>query len=373
MHVGIPKETRPGETRVAATPETVRKLRAQGLELWVERSAGARAHFTDQAYSEAGAELVDRPTALSAEIVFKVQPPTDEELGGLKQGARLIGLLDPCSAAGLERLAKRGVSAFALELVPRISRAQNCDALSSQANIAGYRAVLEASRLYGSFFPMMMTAGGSAKPARLLVLGAGVAGLQAIATARRLGAQVFAFDVRPEVKEEVASLGAKFVELDLGESGAGAGGYAKQLSAEAQTRQQQLLAEEIKKVDIVISTALIPCKPAPVLVTEDAVKAMRAGAVIIDMAAANGGNCPLTEADKTVVKHNVTICGITNFPALVPTAASAFYARNILNFLSLLLVAKDGKPAFRDPEEDEVTKTALATHSGEVRFGRSKA
>lgn len=373
MKLGIPRETRAGETRVAATPDTVRKLRAKGLEIVVERSAGAGARFIDAAYREAGAELVDADAAFGAEIVFKVQPPSEAELPRLKPGACLFGLLDPCSRAGLERLAKQGVSAFALELVPRISRAQNCDALSSQANIAGYRAVLEAARLYGNFFPMMMTAAGSAKPVKLMVLGAGVAGLQAIATARRLGAQVFAFDVRPEVKEEVMSLGAKFIELDLGESGAGTGGYAKQLSAEAQKRQQQRLAEEIKKVDVVVSTALIPCKPAPVLITEEALKAMHPGAVIIDMAAANGGNCPLTEADKTVVKHEVTICGVTNFPALVPADASAFFSRNLLNFLSLLLVERDGGVVLRDYEEDEITKAALAAHAGEVRFGRSNS
>lgn len=371
MKLGIPKETQAGETRVAATPETVKKLRGKSLDVLVEKSAGLKAHLTDDAYRDASAELVDAKQALGADIVFKVQRPSEQEIRNLKKGAILIGLLDPCAEDGtLEKLAQAGIDSFALEMVPRISRAQNVDGLSSQANIAGYRAALEAARLYGNFFPMMMTSAGSAKPAKVLVLGAGVAGLQAIATARRLGAQVFAFDVRPEVKEEIMSLGGKFVELDLGESGAGTGGYAKRLSTEGQKRQQALLAEEIKKMDIVISTALIPCKPAPVLITEDAVKGMHTGAVIIDMAAASGGNCPLTEADKTIVKHNVTLCGITNFPALVPTDASSFYARNLFNFITLLLKDEEDKPTLREYSEDEITAAALATHDGAVRFQR---
>ncbi|MFQ6021485.1 MAG: Re/Si-specific NAD(P)(+) transhydrogenase subunit alpha [Acidiferrobacterales bacterium] len=371
MKIGIVKETQSGETRVAATPDTVKKLRAKGLEVLVEKSAGLGSHFTDDAYRKAGAELVDAQEAYAGEIIFKVQKPKQDEIGRIKKGAILVSFLDPCANdQTLEKLAQAGVAAFALELVPRISRAQSIDALSSQANIGGYRATLEAARLYGNFFAMMMTAAGSAKPAKVMVLGAGVAGLQAIATAKRLGAQVFAFDIRPEVKEEIMSLGGKFVELDLGESGAGEGGYAKQLSKEAQQRQQALLQEEIKKMDIVISTALIPCKPAPVLITEDAVKGMPTGSVIIDMAAISGGNCPLTKADKTIVKHGVTICGITNFPALVPTDASSFYARNLLNFISLLLKDEDGKPALKDFSEDEITAASLATHDGAVRFQR---
>ncbi|MFQ5993533.1 MAG: Re/Si-specific NAD(P)(+) transhydrogenase subunit alpha [Acidiferrobacterales bacterium] len=371
MKVGIPRETRPGESRVAATPETVKKLSVKGLAVIVQESAGMAAHYTDEAYRDAGAEIVNAANALGADIVLKVQKPTKDEIKRLKKGGMLVAFLDPCAKDDtLDKLAAAGVSGFAVEMVPRISRAQNVDGLSSQANIAGYRATLEAARLYGNFFPMMMTAAGSAKPAKLMVLGAGVAGLQAIATARRLGAQVFAFDVRPEVKEEIMSLGGKFVELDLGESGAGTGGYAKQLSQDAQARQRELLADEMKKMDIVISTALIPCKPAPVLITEDAVKAMRAGAVIVDMAAASGGNCPLSEEDKTVVKHDVTICGITNFPALIPTDASSFYARNLFNFLTLLLKEEDGKATLRDYAEDEITAASLATHNGAVHFQR---
>ncbi len=371
MKIGIPKETQSGEARVAATPDTVTKLRAKGLEVAVEKSAGLSAHFTDDAYRDAGAEIVNAAAALGADIVFKVQKPAKDEIEKLKKGAILVAFLDPCAADDtLERLAAAGIESFAIELVPRISRAQNVDGLSSQANIAGYRATLEAARLYGSFFAMMMTAAGSAKPAKVMVLGAGVAGLQAIATARRLGAQVFAFDVRAEVKEEIMSLGGKFVELDLGESGAGAGGYAKQLSAEAQQRQQALLGEEIKKIDIVISTALIPCKPAPVLITEDTVKGMHAGSVIIDMAAASGGNCPLTKPNKTIVKHGVTLCGVTNFPALVPTDSSSFYARNLLNFITLLLKEEDGGLELRDHSEDEITAATVMTHAGTVTFNR---
>jgi NAD(P) transhydrogenase subunit alpha len=246
------------------------------------------------------------------------------------------------------------------------------DVLSSQANIAGYRAVLEAARLYGHFFPMMMTSAGSAKPARVVVLGAGVAGLQAIATARRLGAQVWAYDVRPEVKEQVQSLGAKFIELDIGESGAGQGGYAKVLSHEAQDRQQALLQEELKKADIIISTALIPCRPAPVLITEDAVRGMHEGAVIVDMAAANGGNCPLSEPDKVVVKHGIILCGYTNFPALMPSDASQFFARNLHNFLLHLLDRENGEIRFKDPLADELSSMTLITHQGSVRFETTK-
>lgn len=369
MRVGIPKEISPGETRVAATPETVKKMRALGLAVAVEREAGRGSYFTDEAYRAAGAESVDAAGALGAEIVLKVNQPTRDEIGRMKRGAVLVSFVNLCYDDGtLEALAAAGVDTFALGMMPRISRAQPMDAITSQSNIAGYRAVLEAARLYGRFFPMMMTAAGSARPAHVIVLGAGVAGLQAIATARRLGAQVSAYDVRPEVKEQVQSLGAKFIELDVGESGAGAGGYARRLSEEAQRRQQQLLAEELKKADVIISTALVPCMPAPVLITEEAVKGMRPGTVIVDMAAGSGGNCPLTETDKTVVKHGVILCGITNFPALMPGDASNFYARNLFNFLALLVEVRDGKVRLRDYFEDEITATTLVTHQGAVRF-----
>ncbi len=373
MKVGIPIEVMEGETRVAATPEMVKKLCALGLSVLVQKNAGIASHFTDDAYHRAGAEVVDNAQALGADIVFKVRKPNSDEIGRMKNGAVLLSMMDLChSDSTLDQLAATGVDSFALELIPRISRAQAMDVLSSQSNIAGYRAVLEAARLYGRFFPMMMTSAGSAKPTRVVVLGAGVAGLQAIATARRLGAQVAAYDVRPEVKEQIMSLGAKFIEFDLGESGAGTGGYARQLSAEAQSKQQQLLTDELKKADVIISTALIPCKPAPVLVTEQAVEGMNQGSVIIDMAAATGGNCPLTEANKTVIKHGVILCGITNFPALMPGDASAFYSRNIFNFISLLIVTTDGQLQMKDYLEDEITASSLVTYKGTVRFKDKK-
>ncbi len=369
MKVGIPKETRHGETRVAATPDTAKKLRAQGLEVVVERDAGRAAHFPDAAYQAVGATLVTAAEALGADIVFKVHKPNDAETAQMRRGALLVSFMELCNIEGkLNSLAQAGVDAFALELIPRISRAQAMDALSSQSNIAGYRAVLEAANLYGRFFPMMMTSAGSAKPARVIVLGAGVAGLQAIATARRLGAQVSAYDVRPEVKEQVMSLGARFIELDLGESGVGTGGYAKQLSEEAQRRQVELLGEELKKADIIISTALIPCQPAPLLISEDAIKGMHAGTVVIDMAAAAGGNCPLSKPDQTLNIHDVILCGISNFPALMPADASAFYARNLLNFLGLLLDKQDGEVILKDYLADEITAASLVTHKGEVRY-----
>jgi len=373
MKVGIPKEIMPGETRVAATPETTRKLRAKGLAVAVENRAGEGAHFTDDAYRMAGAEIVDQLSAFSADVVFKVHKPTFDEIRHMKSGSVSVSMLDMCHDDGtFDALADQGVNSFALEMIPRIARAQAMDTLSSQAGIAGYRAVLEAARLYGRFLPMMMTSAGSAKPARVIVIGAGVAGLQAIATARRLGAQIWAYDVRPEVKEQVQSLGAKFIEFELGESGTGQGGYAKQLSPEARKKEEQMLTDELKKADVIISTALIPCMPAPVLITEEAVRGMHEGAVIVDMAAATGGNCPLTVPDRVVVKHGVIICGITNFPALMPSDASNFFARNLYNFLMLLIEDKDGELQFRDFFADEITSMTLITHQGKVRFETTK-
>jgi len=373
MQVGIPRETTAGETRVAATPESVKKLRAAGLAVALESGAGLSAHFPDTAYQAAGAEIVDHARALASDVVFKVHKPTAAEIRRLKRGGVLISLLDMCHDDGtFDLLADQGVDSFALEMMPRLSRAQTMDVLSSQANIAGYRAVLEAARLYGHFFPMMMTSAGSAKPARVVVLGAGVAGLQAIATARRLGAQVWAYDVRPEVKEQVQSLGAKFIEFDLGESGSGQGGYAKVLSPEARVKQQHLLQQELKKADVIVSTALIPCMPAPVLITEEAVEGMPEGAVIVDLAAATGGNCPLTVPDQIVLKHGVIICGITNFPALMPSDASNFFARNLYNFLMLMLDNSNGTPQFKNYFDDEITSMTLITHQGKVRFETTK-
>lgn len=374
MRVGIPKERTTGETRVGATPETVKKLRALGLEIVFESSAGEGSHFYDNSYRATGAEIGDRAAAFGADVLFKVDKPTRDEIRLMKNGAALVCNLDMCHDDGSwSALAEQGVEAFALEMIPRISRSQTMDTLTSQANIAGYRATLEAARLYGRFLPMMMTSAGSAKPARVYVLGAGVAGLQAIATARRLGAQVFGYDVRPEVREQVQSLGAKFVEFDIGESGAGAGGYAKQLSPEARNKQQQMLTEELKKADIIISTALIPCMPAPVLITEESVTGMHDGAVIVDMAAATGGNCPLTEPDQVVIKHGVVICGYTNFPALMPSDASSFFARNLFNFVQLIVDPNGGAPKFKDFLADEISAMMLITHQGKVRFEAKKS
>ena len=372
MIVGIPKETASGEARVAATPDTVKRIKGKGLDVVVESGAGEASSFTDEDYREAGAEAGDSARALGADIVFKVVGPTEAEIAAMKRGAVLASFIDVCGDdAQLKALAGAGVDAVAMELIPRISRAQNMDALSSQAGVAGYRAVIEAGHLYGRFFPLMMTAAGSSKPARVVVLGAGVAGLQAIATAKRLGARIFAYDVRPQVKEEIESLGAKFIDLDVGESGEGTGGYAKELSAEAQARQKQQLTEELMKADIIVSTAAIPCRPAPVLITAEAVAGMRAGSVIIDLAAATGGNCELTEPGQVVSHNGVTICGLTNFPSLMASDASAFYARNLLNLLPLLIDADDGGVKKKENLlEDEITAAALVTHDGEVRYQR---
>jgi NAD(P) transhydrogenase subunit alpha len=372
MRIGVPKETRTGERRVAATPDSVKRIlsKAKGAKILVESGAGAGAFFPNEHYTAVGAEMVDRRQAFDADIVLKVHRPSEDEVDLMHKGALLISFIEPFNNDGLmEKLAAAGVSAIGLELIPRISRAQSMDALSSQANIAGYRAVLEAAHHFGRFFPTMMTAAGSAKPAKLVVLGAGVAGLQAIATAKRLGANVEAFDVRPEVKEQIQSLGAKFIDIDLGESGAGQGGYAKELSAEAKAKQQQALTERLKKADIVVSTALIPGKPAPELITEEAVKGMAPGSVIVDLAAANGGNCKLTEADKTVVKHNVTLIGNTNLLASMPGDSSNFYGRNLVNLLALIVKAEE-PPKLHLDLEDEIVAKSLATHDGAVRFKR---
>lgn len=360
MKLGVPKETREGERRVAAVPEVVKKLVGKGLSVGVERGAGEAAGYPDADYAAAGAELTDAAGALGADIVIKVRKPNAAEIAGLQNGAAYIGLIETCEDDGtLSGLLAKDVKAIAMERIPRISRAQSMDALSSQANIAGYRAVIEAAAHYGRFFPMMMTSAGSAKPARLVVLGVGVAGLQAIATARRLGAEVWAYDVRPETQEQIRSLGAKPIELDIGESGAGEGGYAKELSAEAKARQQELLADELAKAHVIVTTALIPCRPAPVLITEAVVQRLRPGSVIVDLAAANGGNCPLTEADQVVVRHGVTLVGHTNYPSMMAGDASAFYAKNIANLLDIMLEKTDAGPILKDLDGDEITKAAL--------------
>jgi NAD(P) transhydrogenase subunit alpha len=360
MKIGVPKETAPGETRVASTPEVVKKLVGKGFELLVEAGAGEAASFDDADYVSAGAAVVGRSEALGADIVLRVRKPGVDDVAAMQPGAITMGFLETCGDDEvLDALHSRGVRIIAMERVPRISRAQSMDALSSQSNIAGYRAVIEAAAHYGRFLPVMMTSAGSAKPARLVVLGAGVAGLQAIATARRLGADVYAYDVRPETREQIQSLGAKPITIDVGESGSGEGGYARELSAEAKARQQALLADELAKAHVIVTTALIPCRPAPVLVTEEVVQRMRHGSVIVDLAAANGGNCPLTEKDRVVVKHGVTLVGITNFPALVPADASGFYAKNLANLLDIMVSKSDAGPVLKDLDGDEITKAAL--------------
>jgi NAD(P) transhydrogenase subunit alpha len=370
MFVGITKEQRPGETRVAGTPDSVKKLVKRGLSVRVERGAGVLAHFPDEAYRSAGAEIVERSQALGSDVLFRIHKPAAEDVAAMKKGAILACLLEPYQADGtVEKLAVAGVSALALELIPRTSRAQSMDVLSSQAGIAGYRAVLEGATRYGRFFPMMMTSAGSSKPCRLAVLGVGVAGLQAIATARKLGAVVEAYDVRPEVKEQILSLGAKFIDIDVGESGSGSGGYARELSDEAKRKQQAAMTEKLKAFDVVVTTANVPGRKAPTLVAEDAVRGMRPGSVIVDMAAPSGGNCPLTEAEKVVTKHGVTIVGITNYPALVPTDSSAYFAQNLVNLLDLFWVEKPDAKGTRELKlsmDDDILAASLVAHQGAV-------
>ncbi len=359
MKLGIPKERVEGETRVATTPDIAKKLVAGGVEVLLERGAGESAHYTDAAYEATGVQLTDRAAALGCDIVAKVRKPLPDEVDAMREGAVLIGHAETCEDdAVTAALRARGVHVIAMERIPRISRAQSMDALSSQSNIAGYRAVIEAAAHYGRFLPLMMTSAGSAKPARLVVLGAGVAGLQAIATARRLGADVYAYDVRPETAEQISSLGAKPITLDLGEAGAGEGGYAKELSEEGKAKQQAMLADELAKAHIIVTTALIPCRAAPVLVTEEVVERMRQGSVIVDLAAATGGNCPLTEADQVVVRHGVIIVGHTNYPAMMPSDASAFYAKNVANLLDIMLDRSGESIALKDLDEDEITQAA---------------
>ncbi|MBK1708412.1 MULTISPECIES: Re/Si-specific NAD(P)(+) transhydrogenase subunit alpha [Marichromatium] len=361
MKIGIPMERRPGEARVASTPEVVRKLVAKGLEVWVEEGAGARAGYPDADYAEAGASLGARETVYDADLVLKVRRPEPDEVALMRRGARYLGFLESCGEDDLlAAMQARELLVFPLERMPRTSRAQSMDALSSQSSIAGYRATLEAASRYGRFFPMMMTSAGSAKPARLVVLGAGVAGLQAIATARRLGADVHAYDVRPETHEQIRSLGARPIELDLGESGAGEGGYARELSDEAKARQQAALADELARAQVIITTAQIPCRQAPMLIPETVVERMRPGSVIVDLAAASGGNCPLTVADEVVERHGVTLVGLTNYPALLAADASAFYARNLANLLELMIETGASGPQLRDPADDEITAAMVA-------------
>ncbi|MBI5718264.1 MAG: Re/Si-specific NAD(P)(+) transhydrogenase subunit alpha [Burkholderiales bacterium] len=369
MLIGVPLETAAGETRVAVTPETAKKLKAQGHTVRVQSGAGVAASATDEAYAAVGAEIVDRAAAFACELVLKVRSPSPDELGLMKGGTALVGLLNPFDKDGLARLAAAGLTSFALEAAPRTTRAQSMDVLSSQANIGGYKAVMMAADKYQRLFPMLMTAAGTIKAARVVILGVGVAGLQAIATAKRLGAVIEASDVRPSVKEQVESLGAKFIDVpyetaEEKEAAEGVGGYAKPMPPSWLERQKVEVAKRVAQADIVISTALIPGRAAPVLVTEEMVKSMKPGSVIVDMAAPAGGNCPLTEAGKTVVKHGVTIVGETNLPALVAADSSSLYARNVLDFLKLV-ITKEG--TFNVPMDDDIVVACLMTQSGEVK------
>ncbi|GAB4121852.1 MAG: Re/Si-specific NAD(P)(+) transhydrogenase subunit alpha [Sideroxydans sp.] len=371
MRIGIPAETFAGETRVAATPETVKKMVAAGHQVAVQQGAGAGASIPDTEFEAAGAKLVAAADLYAqAEIVLKVKAPDADELRKLNKGAVLIGLLNPHNAEQVAAYAQQGIAAFAMERLPRTSRAQAMDVLSSQANIAGYKAVIVAANLYKRFFPMLMTAAGTVKAARVVVLGVGVAGLQAIATAKRLGAVIEASDVRPAVKEQVESLGAKFIDVpyetdEEKEAAAGVGGYAKPMPKSWMDRQKIEVAKRVAQADVVITTALIPGRPAPVLVTEEMVKSMKPGSVIVDLAAEAGGNCPLTELNKTVVKHGVTLVGESNLPATMAADASALYARNLLNFLNLLCDPKNGG-ALNINREDDIIAGSLIAIDGAV-------
>ena len=368
MLIGIPQETFAGETRVAVTPETVKKLKAQGHTLRVQSGAGVAASVTDEAYVAAGAEITDLAGAFGADMVLKVRSPNAEERALMKPGAALVGMLNPFDKDGLQGLTDARLTAFALEAAPRTTRAQSMDVLSSQANLAGYKAVMIAADKYQRIFPMLMTAAGTVKAARVVILGVGVAGLQAIATAKRLGAVIEASDVRPSVKEQVESLGAKFIDVpyetaEEKEAAEGVGGYARPMPQSWLDRQKVEVAKRVAAADIVITTALIPGRAAPVLVSEDMVKAMKPGSVIVDLAAPAGGNCPLTEAGKTVVKHGVTLVGETNLPALVAADASALYARNVLDFLKLVF-NKEGQ--FHVDLEDDIVKACLMCRDGQL-------
>ena len=373
MLIGIPTETAAGETRVAVTPETAKKLKAQGHTIRIQSGAGVAASVTDEAYVAAGGEITDAAGAYACDLVLKVRSPSDAECAHMKPGTTLVGMLNPFDAPGLQRLATAGLTGYALEAAPRTTRAQSMDVLSSQANIAGYKAVMIAADKYQRFFPMLMTAAGTVKAARVVILGVGVAGLQAIATAKRLGAVIEASDVRPSVKEQIESLGGKFIDVSYDtpeekEAAVGVGGYAKPMPQSWLDRQKIEVAKRVALADIVISTALIPGRPAPTLITEDMVKSMKPGSVIIDIAAGKGpnggGNCPISEADKTVVKHGVTLVGETNLPALVAADSSALYARNVLDFLKLI-ITKEG--ALKVDMEDDIVAACLMAQGGEVK------
>ena len=374
MKIGVPKELRDGETRVAASPDMIRKLVGSGLDVMVETGAGTKAMLPDTIYENAGASIGRdaNETYSEADIILKVSAPLVEgeeinELSMMKNGAVLIGLLNPLqNKAAVDAYAQAGITAFAMELLPRISRAQGMDALSSQSNLAGYKAVIEAAATFGKAFPMMMTAAGTIAPAKVLVLGAGVAGLQAIATAKRLGAVVSAFDVRPATKEQVQSLGAKFIEVaqESSEVSETKGGYAKEMNEEYKRKQGALIHETLKTHDVIITTALIPGKPAPELIGETMLKDMKPGSVIVDLAAESGGNCPETEAGKVIVKYGVTLIGYTNMPGRAPVDASALYARNLVNFIAPMIDPET--KALAIDRNDEIIAGTLITYEGKI-------
>ncbi len=372
MKLSVPQETADGERRVALVPEVAKKLTAAGIEVVLEPGAGVASHQPDSAYEDAGATVV-ADQGLSGDVVAKVAPPSADEISKLGEGSVLIGFLAPLTDGDTARaLADARVTSFAMEAIPRISRAQSMDALSSQATVGGYRAALIAAQELGRFLPMLSTAAGTIRPAKFLVLGAGVAGLQAIATSRRLGAVVSAFDVRSAVEEQIQSLGAKFVKLDIGlEDAEDAGGYARALTEDEQRRQIEALAEVIGGMDAVISTAAVPGRKAPTLIIEDAVRKMKPGSVIIDLAAETGGNCELTEAGKTVVAHDVKIVGPTNLASSMPDHASQLYAKNIESLLGLMV---DDEGNLKLDFDDDVIAGACITRDGEiVHEGAQKA
>jgi NAD(P) transhydrogenase subunit alpha len=372
MRIGVPLETRPGETRVAATPETVKKLISQGHSVVIQKDAGVQASQPDSAYEAVGASVGSAADVFGAEIVLKVRAPEAAELKQIKSGSVLIGMLDPFDNDNLAAMAAQGVTAFSLEAAPRTTRAQSMDVLSSQANIAGYKAVMIAANEYQRFMPMLMTAAGTVKAARVLILGAGVAGLQAIATAKRLGAVIEASDVRPAAKEQIESLGAKFVDVpyetdEEREIAQGVGGYARPMPEAWMKRQADLVAERAQQADIVITTALIPGRKPPVLLHSDTVTNMKPGSIVIDIAAGRGdngsGNCPLTQADKIVQVNGVKIVGYTNLASMVAADASALYSRNLIDFMKLI-VDKDAKLLI--PADDDIVTACLMCRDGQA-------
>jgi len=371
MKVAIAKEIEYGEHRVAVIPDIAARLVKQGIEIWVEAGAGEASFFSNEAYEAAGAKIISDTATLwgEADVLMKVGVPKEHEINQMREGSVLISFLNPLGTPEvIQQLANRKITAFSMELIPRTSRAQSMDALSSQAGVAGYKAVLIAAAALPKFFPMLTTAAGTIRPAKVFVMGAGVAGLQAIATARRLGAVVEAFDIRPAVKEEVQSLGAKFVEVKLEEETVAAGGYAKEISEASKQRTQEVVTEHVKNADVVITTAQVPGKKAPLLVTEEMVAQMNPGSVIVDLAAEQGGNCAGTEPGKDVVRHGVTIIGPINLPSSMPVHASQMYAKNVATLLQYMV--KDGNLQLNF--EDDIIGSTCVTHAGEILNQRVK-